>query len=387
MKLAFLADKSAPFFTGGYERRIWRLARAASKSHEVQVFTSMGEMQRVIDGVAFARVAPLAFNETDSGSRSLVHSSLFALSQLCETVSRWDPDVLYIESIPYIHLPVLDRGLRKCSCRVILNVNEAWHTYANYGKLPKVLTRKAMAWCLTKGIGFSDVTLAVSSVTAQSLRTNFGATNVQVLENGVDIPTSVIQQNAASHYQYDFIMIGRLVAIKRNADFLRALHTLALDYGWKGRAAIVGDGPLLGRLRTEAQSLGLGSRVDFPGRVSEEKKYELLRKARVYVLCSEREGQSLSTLEAFSIGLPAIVAVPPSDEIFGVASMAKDRVNALYYPLGDVVSLTSAMSSIVSDPKLLQELSISARATSLGYGWDSIERRFEEIVRNLGAPN
>src|SRR5262249_44880706 len=61
-------------------------------------------------------------------------------------------------------------------------------------------------------------------------------------------------------------------------------------------------------LEASAKSLGLADTVHFLGRVSEEKKLELLQRCRCLALPSRGEGFGLVYLEAMRLGRPCLVS-------------------------------------------------------------------------------
>jgi phosphatidylinositol alpha 1,6-mannosyltransferase len=75
-----------------------------------------------------------------------------------------------------------------------------------------------------------------------------------------------------------------------------------------GYIALVGTGPAETSLKSLAARLGLENRVSFLGYVRDADLLALRRAADVFVIPSEAELQSLSTMEAMACGLPVIAA-------------------------------------------------------------------------------
>lgn len=103
--------------------------------------------------------------------------------------------------------------------------------------------------------------------------------------------------------RFDLITVGRLVAVKR-VDRLLLIAAELVRLRPDVRIAVVGDGPLSGRLREMADGLGLRSHVEFLGKCSHVS--DLLRQSRVFILTSENEGLSIAVMEAMAAGLPAL---------------------------------------------------------------------------------
>ena len=95
--------------------------------------------------------------------------------------------------------------------------------------------------------------------------------------------------------EYDLILTGRLVEVKRIDVFLQAIKIVA-DKIPQVKAVIIGNGKLLGNLQQIACNLGINSNVNFAGHKNEVERW--LQKSKIFVLTSDSEGLSLSMMEA-----------------------------------------------------------------------------------------
>ncbi len=105
------------------------------------------------------------------------------------------------------------------------------------------------------------------------------------------------------------VAVSRLVPRKGFDVLLDALALLELDV----QLVIAGDGRDRGRLEARANRLGLGGRVRFLGRVSDEELPDVYRSGDVFVMmCRERwagleaEGFGIVFLEAAACGIPSV---------------------------------------------------------------------------------
>jgi phosphatidylinositol alpha-1,6-mannosyltransferase len=106
------------------------------------------------------------------------------------------------------------------------------------------------------------------------------------------------------------LMISRL---RRGEDYKGHREMIAAWPGVLERTPdaelwIAGEGDLRAELERAAASLGLQGRVKFWGRVSEEKKQEMLARCRCLALPSRAEGFGLVYLEAMRMGRPCLVS-------------------------------------------------------------------------------
>ena len=102
------------------------------------------------------------------------------------------------------------------------------------------------------------------------------------------------------------VSVGRLSRMKDQETMLRALALLPEDY----RLVIFGEGKQRPRLEVLVKKLGLGSRVDLPGYVSNP--FAHVARADLFVLSSSFEGFCNALLEALVVGTPAVSTDCPS---------------------------------------------------------------------------
>lgn len=384
MRIAFITDKSRPMFVGGYETRVYEFARRLSQLHEVVIFTSLDSREAACGNVKFLRTTPTAFQRSRSGDRSLIHSALYGLSLITNRIRDFKPDVVIVEAIPYIHLASASKWLFQGSHIVVLDVLEAWEDF-RYTTIPglRQISHRIIKHSLLKGLSHADVILAISSATLNSLVRGYGVepSKVTLLPLGADSELQA-ENYQATPKSYDFVTLGRLVRPKRITDFVEALAILDREAGWRGRAVIIGDGPMKREISLMVDRNGLSSRVDIAGLLSESDKLRYLQMSRVFVLASEREGFSLATLEAMNCGLPAVVARPQFDEVFGQGDFVIDQKNGLYFPVGNVRQLANYMLHLLRNPGLIETLGENAQRTAQEYSWNSLARRLEAILQS-----
>jgi glycosyltransferase involved in cell wall biosynthesis len=144
--------------------------------------------------------------------------------------------------------------------------------------------------------------LTVSESSADSLRRYHGWRDLTVLPEGYTphpVPT------VAKETDPTVIFVGRLVAMKRPEDAVRAIRLLA-DRIPRARLWIVGDGPFLERLSRTAPP-----QVEFLGRLGRDELLRRLARAHVLVSTSVREGWGLTVSEAAACGTPSIAYAVP----------------------------------------------------------------------------
>jgi glycosyltransferase involved in cell wall biosynthesis len=384
VRIGFVTDKSGPEFVGGYEARIWGLVQRLAPRHDVRVFTESALGSREVAGAKFVRISPQGFGRTHPQSRSLADSVVFSLAAARIARGSWRPDVWVIDAIPYLHLEIARRSLFGQGIPVALLVDEAWIDYRYGGGRSGGVATRAIRAMLGRAVRAADLVVAVSNPTATALKNGYGARAVSVIPPGVDlVAIDAARPALPPERSPDVSWLGRLVPPKRASDLLEAIAILRRERGWTGTATIIGDGPDGAALRRQARGSGISDSVSFTGELPDELKYRSLWSSKVHVLTSEREGLSLSTLEAMACGRPVIVAQPPRAEVFGVSDLVEDGVNGLYYPVGATRSLADSIARLTTDPEMRAQMGARCRAKAEGLDWSFVAREFERQLARL----
>jgi glycosyltransferase involved in cell wall biosynthesis len=163
---------------------------------------------------------------------------------------------------------------------------------------------------------------------------------IRYVNNGINIEDFYQKP----HETFTFINSSRQDKNKNQSLILRAFARL-----WHENPAcslklfLVGDGDTHGKLKKEAQKLGITELVEFTGYVKSAKEYLAL--SDVYVSSSHREGLSLSALEAMASGLPVIAT-----DAGGVRDLAQD--NGILVADDDEDGMFAAMKKLKDDDEL-----------------------------------
>ncbi len=124
------------------------------------------------------------------------------------------------------------------------------------------------------------------------------------------------------------------------------------------RLLLLADGSQKAKLLQYIQKQGLASRIHIAGRVSQELLPEYYRSADLYVSASHTDGSSVSLLEAFACGLPALVS-----DIAGNLEWVEPGKTGWLFPDGDVNTLAAEMLRIKDQQKQLSQMKVHCRRT------------------------
>jgi len=394
MIIGLVTDRIWPFYEGGYERRYWNLAKRLAQKHEVHVLTSC-PANTTLDNINFHKVVGYRSYFDRMGYRVLGEDLIYSLSLTKSVFSRYRFDVIDCNATPFTHVPLAKLAALSKGAKMILTVHEALkeglynyfrskHTdNAMLGNLSKILATIS-TFFITSATRMPDLIIAISYLTKASLERNYGVRDAVVIPNGVDInffdSTPVDLNNRES---FRLVFVGRLVPEKRLVDLIKATNILIHRFHMSVTLSVIGDGPLKKDLVAMSRKLDVANAVIFHGFVGERDKVKLLKTSDVFVLPSEREGFSISTLEAMAASLPTVAALPRYKEACGVKEIVKHNVNGLFYPCGNVESLASTLEMLLTDVKLRARLARNARSTAESYDWSKITLMYEGMIKNL----
>ena len=174
---------------------------------------------------------------------------------------------------------------------------------------------------------------------------------VVTVYNGIpDIPRPLRADPAETPVR--LVMVARFGPQKDHPTLLRALAGLS-NLPWE--LDLIGEGPLLGQMKSMAGTLGIGGQVRFLGQRTDVE--QILAKAQVNLLVSNWEGFPLSILEAMRAGLPVIAS-----SVGGIDESVRNEDTGYLVPRGDVEVLRDRIARLLASPALRLRLGASGRS-------------------------
>jgi len=185
--------------------------------------------------------------------------------------------------------------------------------------------------------------IAASTALAESARA-LGATKVEVIPSGVDVPPEVGEEASPPEVLY----AGRLSPEKGVEELVEATRGLNL--------VVAGDGPLRSRV---PQARGF---------VPHEELQQLYARAAVVACPSRREGFGVACLEAMAHGRPVVAT-----GVGGLRDLVVDGEGGLVVPTRDPVALRAALDRLLGDPGLRRRLGSGGRERAQEhFSWDVV---------------
>jgi glycosyltransferase involved in cell wall biosynthesis len=138
-----------------------------------------------------------------------------------------------------------------------------------------------------------------------------GLDNAIVVSNGIAEPPGGVPSRGFPNGEARFLYVGKVAVAKGVPTLVEAMAaSVAEEPGW--RLDVVGEwesDATRERVLGEVAAAGVGDRVTFHGLLDGDEKWEAYRRAHLLLHPSHWDGQPVTILEAFALGLP-VVATP-----------------------------------------------------------------------------
>ncbi|NVM21684.1 MAG: glycosyltransferase family 4 protein [Desulfobacterales bacterium] len=193
------------------------------------------------------------------------------------------------------------------------------------------------------------------------------------------IPSSLIQQDKQRGIEREPIIIclSRVVAYKGIQYAVMALPRIFKEVP-EAKLIVIGKGPYLPKLIQLTNKLGLAQYVTFAGYLSEAEKIEMLKRARVLVFPSKREGWGINILEANAMKVPAVGWNSP-----GIKDTVRDDDTGFLVPLGNIDLLADRVATLLTDNTCWNRISHNAFTWAKEHTWENTRSNFTNVVENL----
>jgi len=179
-----------------------------------------------------------------------------------------------------------------------------------------------------------------------------------LLQRGVHSEVAVItgsidpRSGGAHHRDIDVVYVGRLAKVKQPWEFVEVLAAVRRSIP-KVTGAVVGEGPLLHDLRTQAERLGVIDNIRFIGRIREVEA--ILSRSKVFLLTSRSEGLSIAMAEAMAAGV-----VPVVPDVGELSDLVADGHNGYLISPGRIDQYALRVASLLKDRELWGRFSAAA---------------------------
>ncbi len=222
--------------------------------------------------------------------------------------------------------------------------------------------------------------IAVSKPAKNFVNKYFPA-DYNIIPNGIDtkhFSPKVAPINEFCDGKLNILFVGRLEK-RKGADYLlKAYQRVKRDIP-NSRLIIVGPGTRLrGKYEKQVKKHNLED-VVFVGYTSHEELPRYYKTADVF--CAPATGWEsfgIILLEAMAVGKPIVAS-----DIDGYASILRHGAEGLLVPPKDEKSLAQALTSLLKDEKLRQEMGAKGILKAQEYDWKNVARRVEGLYSKI----
>lgn len=179
---------------------------------------------------------------------------------------------------------------------------------------------------------------------------------LELLYHGLDLKrfphfdrTAAMRDGSDARHPVRLLSVGRAVEKKGYDVLLKALARLPDSLHWQ--LEHVGGGELTESLKSQADELGIGERIQWHGALAQAEVLACYRRVDLFVLASklaadgDRDGLPNVIVEAQSQGLACV-----STAVSAIPELLEDGVNGLLVPGGDTEAMTEALRKLIVAP-------------------------------------
>ena len=266
-------------------------------------------------------------------------------------------------------------------CGAIFNINKLIHTYqpdmviaertTSYGFLaalcgvqPSAIAQQGISdlWPensllipvkkLIQRYAFRNATIIHAwgiAMTYSMKSSNVDMTKVLILPKGIDADRFK-KSNSEESPTINAIVTRSLLPEYRHSTIIKAfalIHQKGIDF----TLTIVGDGPQLAQLKSLAKTLKIDSKINFTGRIPNEKLPEFMNQCNFYISMPTTEGVSSSLFEAMAMECYPIVS-----DVLGNQCLITHRENGQLVKVDDKEMLANEILWALENPEYRKQV-------------------------------
>jgi len=183
--------------------------------------------------------------------------------------------------------------------------------------------------------------------------------------------------------EYDVIYVGHFIERKDPVLWVEVIDSIKKSIP-DVRAIMLGDGPLLSRIKELVNEKDLGQNIKLLGRLSREEADQYFSRSKVHLMTTRSEGLPMVVVEGMALGVPAVVPNSPGDFI----DIIDSGKNGYIVDSREPHVISDRVVKLISDTKLYKKFSNSAIEKSVRLSKESSkdrlvrlwEKKFTEIL-------
>lgn len=128
-------------------------------------------------------------------------------------------------------------------------------------------------------------------------------------------------------------------------------------------------------------ALNLENQILLKGRLLKKEWVELSKSYDIFINTTTIDNMPVSVIEAMALGLPVV-----STNVGGIPYLLEHEKNALLVPSDDPVEMAEAISKLLNDPAIAQQLSFEARKKVEKFAWDKVKIKWFTVLDKFVEP-
>lgn len=176
-----------------------------------------------------------------------------------------------------------------------------------------------------------------------------------------------------------FIFVSRVVKMKGIEDVVRAFFYILKELK-DASLWIVGDGDknYLNELRITMKDYSISPKVTFFGRVPDDKKLELMRKAHLLLHASIKEGWGLVVIEAASQGTPSVVY-----NVAGLRDSVKNNKTGIVLSDNTSKEMAKQVLQLIKNPAKYRSYQKNALTWAKSLTWEKSTQKSMTLLEDV----
>jgi glycosyltransferase involved in cell wall biosynthesis len=376
-KIVIIVPKAFPL-KGGYENLVYDLSKNLSKQISVHIVCSKLTSEKEL--ISAVKYHPILKNSEIRYIGFLLNLVLNPLI-LFLFLKRVNPDVVNAHpSFPsgFFALPakLLNIPIICTSHGMDIQIRRD----IDYGTRQNAIAD----WLVRFTLQHVDIhTLVSESLMPDALDAGSDLEKIKVIHNGVDLDaisssggTDIVQRSGISSADVVLLYLGRLTPKKCPIELLRAFSTVITSIP-DAKLIFAGKGELERDLKELSRTLDLNRCVIFPGFVSDDEKWDLLKRCDIFVLPSAIEAQPVVLIEAMACEKTAVVT-----NIASLTEVIRNHENGIIVPVHSINELSEVLVHLCSNQEERIRLGRSAkREVTLRYDIRKIAQDYLDIYQ------
>ena len=354
---------------GGIESCVLSLSRGlATRGHHVEVVTLDRDLQtgRHLGAPEIVETLP-------------VHRIGYFGSRRYPIAPSW---LKYADGFDVLHVHAIDFFVDSAALATRLGVLDKPIVVTTHGGIfhtTALAAAKNFYWrhILPRSLASVSTVVAVSDADAALFASIVPPGKLETIPNGVD-PTFALAWER-SRIRARLVCVGR---VSESKNITRVIELFAAVAPAFPDAELVIAGPdedgHSETLRRGSSALGLESRVRFTGPLPTDELAALVASAHLLISAAPHEGFGITTVEAMSAGVPALVTRTGVHH-----EIVESGVNGWFWNgLPDAQSVATLREALLLPDARLDEMGIAARASTAPYDWKLATDKYERVLES-----